>query len=122
MSVLPPEPVRLDIPAGPRHVVVARVVAASMAADAGWSVDDIDDVRLALDELLGVLVDAGENGARVRVEMVVEGDALHVHGTLDGASSAASADELSRRIIDAVADDYELGPDSFRLTKAPTRT
>jgi hypothetical protein len=102
-------------------VAVARVVAASLAADAGWSVDDIDDVRLALDELLGVLVDAGDDGARVQLEMAVHGDSLEVTGTLEGASAAAEPDELSRRIIEAVADEYELGPASFRLSKAPAR-
>lgn len=114
--------VRLDIPAGARHVATARVVAASMAAAAGWSVDDIEDVRLALDELLAVLVEAADDGDRIQLALRIdERGGIEADASVVGAGPApvATVDELSQRIIAAVTDEYEVGPGTFWLAKAP---
>ena len=41
-----------------------------------------------------------------------------MRGVLEGSAGVAEADELTRRILDAVADHYELNRTSFTLTKA----
>src|SRR4051794_20755870 len=43
--------VRLEVPADPRYLRVVRLVASACAADAGFDIDDIEDVRVAADEL-----------------------------------------------------------------------
>ena len=44
-----------------------RTVVAAVGSDAGFSVDELDDVRLALSEVFSVLVDADCGAGRARV-------------------------------------------------------
>jgi hypothetical protein len=110
--------VRLEIPAAPRYLSAARLVAASLGAEAGLSVDDLEDLRLGVDELLATLIEAGRGGAVVRLGFVQDGRSVLVEGELIGDAAPVTADEMTRRIAAAVADHYELGPSSFRLQKS----
>jgi anti-sigma regulatory factor (Ser/Thr protein kinase) len=110
--------VRLNLPASTRFVSSARVVAASMGAEVGLDVDDLDDLRLGVDELVSTLVDGAESAARVNIEFITGPNSVTVRGVLEGSAGVAEADELTRRILDAVADHYELNHTSFTLTKA----
>ena len=66
-----PQPVvRLSLPASPRFLAAARVVAASLGAESGLSVDDLEDLRLGVNELVSLLVEA--RGARRRVDLEFE--------------------------------------------------
>jgi serine/threonine-protein kinase RsbW len=114
----PDQSVRLNLPASTRFVSSARVVAASMGAEVGLDVDDLDDLRLGVDELVSALVDGADDSARVSIEYVTGRNSVTVTGVLEGSARATEPDELTRRILDAVADHYELGDMSFTLTKA----
>jgi serine/threonine-protein kinase RsbW len=114
----PDQSVRLNLPASTRFVSSARVVAASMGAEVGLDVDDLDDLRLGVDELVTTLVEGADRAARVNIEFVTGPNSVTVRGVLEGSARAAEPDELTRRILDAVADHYELGDTSFMLTKA----
>ncbi len=115
------QPVRLSVPASPRFLSAARVVAASLGAESGLSVDDLDDLRLGVNELVSLLVESAPPAARVELEFDVHDGAIIVRGMLDGAVAAPiEVDELTRRIVEAVVDDHELDGTSFSLTKAST--
>ena len=43
--------IRLEIPAAPEYLRLARLAVADVGARAGWSYEDIDDLRIAVDEL-----------------------------------------------------------------------
>ena len=49
-------PVRLAIAPDPRHLRLARLTASSLAADLDYAVRDIDDLKVAIDELCAVLL------------------------------------------------------------------
>jgi hypothetical protein len=49
--------VELTVPLGTRHAMTVRTVVASVAADIGLNVDDIDDLRLAVSEVFTILVE-----------------------------------------------------------------
>jgi hypothetical protein len=89
-----------------------------MGAEVGLDVDDLDDLRLGVDELVSALVDGADDSARVSIEYVTGRNSVTVRGVLEGSARATEPDELTRRILDAVADHYELGDMSFTLTKA----
>jgi anti-sigma regulatory factor (Ser/Thr protein kinase) len=114
----PDQSVRLNLPASTRFVSSARVVAASMGAEVGLDVDDLDDLRLGVDELLSTLVDGADAAARVSIEFVTGDNSVTVRGALEGSAQVAEPDELTRRILDAVADYYELDGMTFMLTKS----
>ena len=98
--------VRLEIPASPRYLSAARLVAASLGAEAGLSVDDLEDLRLGVDELLATLIEAGRGGAVVRLGFEQDGRSVLVEGVLIGDAAPVTADEMTRRIAAAVADHY----------------
>lgn len=112
-------PVRLSLPASPRYLAAARVVAASLGAESGLSVDDLEDLRLGVNELVSVLVESGGADDRVELEFETDGGSITVRGQRSGSSGGPlEVDELTARIVEAVADHHEIDGTSFSLTKA----
>ncbi len=121
--------VRLSVPASPRHAATARVLAASIAADAGFDVDAIDDLRLAVNEAVAVLTDveASADSDRLEIEFLVQNGSIQVELHRSGTSASGSAgtdqppaelDDLARTILSAVVDHHEIVDGRFRLTKS----
>jgi serine/threonine-protein kinase RsbW len=111
--------VTLTLPLDVRHASTARMVAASLAADAGFSVDEIDDLRLGINEVVSVLADDDVTDPSTRLAIEFHVTAGRVDATVsrtDGAG-AAELDDLAQRILDAVTDRYEYSRGAFRLTK-----
>ena len=95
-------------PARPDMAVLARMTAAAVAARAEFGVDQVEDLRLAIDELCVTLM--GEDGAagRLSVRFDWSDDAVSVTGRLHGAGDATRScvpSALSARIMDALVDD-----------------
>ena len=120
VELIAPVLIGLEIPATAQFVATVRLVAASGGADAGLSVDDLEELRLGVDELVAVLVERAGADARIRISMAVEPGRVVVDGAIDGdvAAELEPLDDLSGRIVAAVTDAYELGPASFRLEKS----
>ncbi len=122
-STHPPEPgdtVRLSLPAATRYLAAARVVATSLGAESGLTVDDLDDLRLGVNELVSLLVESAAPGTRIDLEFAAGDGEVTVRGRLDGEvgpDGPSEIDELTRRIVDAVADHHELDGTTFSLTK-----
>jgi anti-sigma regulatory factor (Ser/Thr protein kinase) len=116
----PPEhqPVRLSIPADPRFLSAARVVAASLGAESGLSVDDLEDLRLGVNELVSCLMDGVEQDGRIDLELESGDGSVTVRGEIHGGGGVPVPDELTLRILQAVTDHHELDGASFTLTKA----
>ncbi len=111
--------VELSLPAEPELLFLARMTAAAVASRAEFGFDQIEDLRLAIDELCITL--AGEDGTEGRVHLVFEweGDLLEVtaklvaeHDHLTAAPPTgtdrpdADVNELSGRILDALVDEH----------------
>ena len=122
-------PVRLTVPAAPSSVRLARLVAAGVAADAGLSIDDTEDLRIAVSELVALLIEgAAEDTPEVVItyrrapgEVEVSGEAA-VAVALDGPID----DDLAFEILAVVVDshDFEVEGDTrrFRLVKRARTT
>jgi hypothetical protein len=101
--------VNLSIPVQADLVVLARLTAATVAGRAGFGVEDIEDLRLAVEELCLSLVRPDDDG---RLHLTFECDAAAITvdcwlETRDGHDHAADeADDLSLRILDALVDDH----------------
>lgn len=105
----------IEIPAEARFVALTRLAAASIAADLDAVIDDVEDLRVAVNELVGLLVDA--TTGRVVVHMWSRDRIVHVTGSCDGDTSDVDLDLLTVRILDATVDHYELADGSFRMHK-----
>jgi hypothetical protein len=113
------EGVRLSVPATYEHVRVARLTAAAVAERLPFDVEDIDDVRVAIDELCSALIEAGPVSdidfefAPLRDSFVAEGSATVV--------TRPHLNELARHVLGIVVDGFELsetgGRAHFRATK-----
>lgn len=115
--------VRLIVPAKPEFLRLARVTAAGLAGRLGFSYDEIEDLRLAIDELcFGLTGPTGRHGT-VEISYLMEGDGLVVKGWGNFPDDIApiSLTELSKVILSALVDEHELVPQSdgphFRLVK-----
>ena len=106
------EPVELCIPVQSDLIVLARLTAATVASRAGFDVEEVDDLRLAVDELCVLVADGGGTG-RLNLTFVTDGDAVEVVCVLDGPSGVEVSRtdghgerELSVRILDALVDEH----------------
>lgn len=71
----------LQIPVSADLLVLARLTAATIAAKAGFNVEEIEDLRLAVDELCLPLVRAARGG-RMQLRYVSEGDSIEISCTV----------------------------------------
>ena len=118
-----PDEVRLSVPAMPEFLRLIRVTAAGLGSRLGFSYDEVEDLRLAIDELcFGLTGKLGREGT-VQVRFRVDGDSLEVtgEGHFEDRVFTPPESPWSRIILEALVDDHELapGPDGprFRLLK-----
>jgi hypothetical protein len=114
---------RIDVvvPVRTEFASTVRTVAASLGADAGFSIDEIDDFRLGLSEVFAAFADsAPSDGARLRVSFVSSGGRLVATAVPENGSSDAAFDELASSILNTVVDEFSVGPDGVRIVKQAT--
>src|SRR4051794_24141256 len=115
------ETVRLTIPAALEFVRIARLTASGVATRVGFDVDEIEDLRVAVDELSSILVDApGANQLELSFTPAEDGITIEGRAQVD-ASAAPQIAALTRQILAAVVDDYGVesqdGEATFRCAK-----
>jgi hypothetical protein len=115
--------VQLVVPARPEFLRLARVTAAGLAGRLGFNYDEVEDLRLAIDELcFGLTGPTGRPGT-VELRYLIGDGALVVEGRGHFVDDVApvSLTELSRVILSALVDEHSLGPGpdgpGFRLVK-----
>ena len=106
------EPVELTIPVQSDLVVLARLTAATVASRAGFNVEEVEDLRLAVDELCISTVNGSEAG-RLNLTFTSEDGHVEVVCVLDGPGEAPAASgteygerDLSLLILDALVDEH----------------
>lgn len=115
--------VRLAVPATPEFLRLARVTATGLASRLGFTFDEVEDLRLAIDELCYALIGSKGRPGTVELRYMVLGEALEVEGVgnFDEAVADITLSELSERILTALVDEHDLAPTDghprFRLLK-----
>jgi anti-sigma regulatory factor (Ser/Thr protein kinase) len=103
--------VELTIPVQADLVVLARLTAATVASRADFDVEEIEDLRLAVDELCVSLVQGGGEG-RLDLQFSRDDDRVEVSCSYHPGPKAPSTpvddllDGLSARILDALVDEH----------------
>ena len=110
----------LTMPAQTAHLQLVRLNVAALASDV-LSVDEIEDVKVAVEELSAVLM-RPDGEADLHLAFVVSSDSIGVSGRRElGPDQDVVAHEFLSTILDAVCDDHELGTDAgvgrFRFVK-----
>jgi serine/threonine-protein kinase RsbW len=94
--------IEFRIPASPGYVRIARLAVGDMGGRVGFSVDELDDVRLAIDEVCATLISAGGTVLEIRMQAVDR--ALTIEGSSPDARNAAAPTELSEILLSALVD------------------
>ncbi|HEY7915792.1 MAG TPA: ATP-binding protein [Acidimicrobiales bacterium] len=104
--------IELSLPASAELLVLARLTAATVASRAGFDVEEVEDLRLAVDELCISMVEEGAGG-RLRIEFVRDAGLIEVscgHEPEPGGAGSVTGDptlrDLSARILDALVDEH----------------
>jgi len=118
-----PGEVRLVVPATPEFLRLARVTAAGLAGRLGFGYDEIEDLRLAVDEMCFGLIGAHAQPGSVTIRFLIHQEGLGVEGLGQFSSSdgPAGLGDLSALILTALVDEHSLSDDPegrrFRLFK-----
>jgi hypothetical protein len=104
------------VPLRTRYASTVRIIAASLGAEAGFTIDEIDDVRLALDEVFSMLAER-HVGERVRTTFRLDGPQLIAGFNLESGPVDVRPDELAANILRSVVDRYEFTDDGVTLMK-----
>ena len=111
----------LRIPADPRLLRMARVTAAALAAELPFTLQDVEDLRVAVDELSAAVIEGCGTGAVLDLSFEVIGDDLRVMGRVPGAGAPVALHPVAVDLLGLVADGHELLADGedriFRFTK-----
>lgn len=108
--------VYLLVPPEGRHLRAIRLVTADAGARAGLDSSQIDDLKIAVDELCSAVMQAAEE--RILVRILVHARHVIVWGSVadrDGAGSPTLQD-AAELIIDAATDYYSLEHDGSKLS------
>jgi serine/threonine-protein kinase RsbW len=114
--------VRLSIPAEARFLRLARLTAAGLAGDLGYSVDDIEDLRIAVDELCAAVIEDADPTSELTVSYREHDGALVVEGICDDVRAPLpELHAVAQELLAMLADEYAVASDAngrtFRLVK-----
>lgn len=115
--VQPVGPVELTVPASSEHLRVLRLVSASLAASVGLDVDQLDDLRIGVDELCAQMLEHAPDGARLCLTLCGQDGRLTAEGGLLEDAVIAPIDPVSQMILDGLDIEWHSGAPSasFRL-------
>ena len=100
--------VRLSVPAELEFVRIVRLTGSGVASRLGFDVEEIENLRVALDELASLAIEVAESG-ELEITFFTTDTELHIVGRAPVADGVVIAVEaLTAQILKAVIDDYEL--------------
>lgn len=108
-ATMPSGLVELVFPVASDLLLLARLVVSSVAARSGFDIEEIEDLRLAVDELCLAELRGRRSG---RVVLQVDGSAdqievwCHHAGAVGPVDDDGDTDGLSDRILDALVDEH----------------
>lgn len=68
--------IEMEVPAAGEYLSVLRTAAAGLAARMNFTLDDIEDLRIAVDEASSMLIVQADPGSRMRCRFLLAADAV----------------------------------------------
>lgn len=111
--------IRLTVPATPSYARVVRLAIAGLASRSGFGYDDVEDLRIATGEVVGVLVADAPADSQLTFVVHVAPLQLALEASRTPAAVLGEVSELTRTILAGVVDEVAIdGPGgSIRLRK-----
>jgi serine/threonine-protein kinase RsbW len=125
------ETIRLTVPAALEFIRIVRLTASGVASRLGFDVEEIEDLRVAVDELASLLVESSTDDGELAIRFGVVDGHLRIDGEAafaDDRADNARVDDLTAQILAAVVDEWDLSTNegivsffcSRRVPTAPT--
>jgi serine/threonine-protein kinase RsbW len=122
---VPSDRISIRIPASPAYLQVVRLVAAGLASRLKFTLDEIEDLKIAVDELSAYFTGAQGRDGVIQVDFVVSDDRIEIRGAgsfAPGQRVRTDLTEFSKKILETVTDEATLdqldGTPTFVLTKS----
>lgn len=109
------EPVLLEVPAHASFLSVLRATASLLAARLDFTLEELDELRIAVDEAATILVQAPDGDGPVRCCFEVEGGTVRCELSRTVHQSMSEPSSFGWLLLKSVADDVD-------VTLAPDRT
>ncbi len=110
--------VDVSLPLRTDFIATLRTVAASLGADAGFSIDEIDDLRLAISEVVSSIADGADgDDDRVEASFGIGDGRVSVTITTNSRAVEVDLDDLATSILDSVVDSYDVAGPTVTLVK-----
>jgi hypothetical protein len=113
----------LVIPADASYVQLARLVASGIAGRLDFNIDEIEDLRIGVDECCVALLDCASPGTSMALRYSWDHHAVVLQAKVDAPphTGAPEVAGITGQILAAVVDEYQLGRDGteafFELRK-----
>ena len=107
--------IRLSLPALFPYGRVARLAVTGLASRNGYSYDDVEDLRIAIGEVFGLLVPEERPDARLQLTCVLLPESLDITAALAPSTPIERITDLSRQILAAVVDDAAIDEADGRI-------
>jgi Histidine kinase-like ATPase domain len=113
-----PDTIIVTLPAQPRFVRVARLVASGLANELGFGVDRLDDVRLAVGEACGFAVQTGASEITVTYALDERSLGVSIDAVLDGEGAEPEAEytALVGQVLAVAGSEHHIDRDNQRLS------
>jgi serine/threonine-protein kinase RsbW len=119
------EKVTIKIPASPAYIGVVRLVAAGLATRLRFTIDEIEDLKIAVDELSAYLTGSQGREGDLQLTFTISEESIGIRGEgllSPGQKVRTELTDFSRMILDTVVDTASLeqadGSPIFELSKA----
>lgn len=105
--------ITLTVPALAEYAKIARMTAATLVANIGWSYDEVDDVRMAVEEAFIYAVGTKPTSGEITFRFLIDESMLEVDVTL-GPESDRRVEEIEQHmtyasfILESVCDSHDL--------------
>lgn len=100
--------VRLTVPAAPEFLRLVRLTAAGLASRMGFTFDEVEDLRIAVDELCFLLLGDGDPERTVDLHYSAGPDSITIEGHTELSGPPPEPSELSEQILGALVDEHEV--------------
>jgi serine/threonine-protein kinase RsbW len=103
--------VRLVVPASLEYVRIVRLTGSGVASRLGFDIEEIENLRVALDELASMTIEMA-NAGELEITFSTTDTELRIAGRAPVAPGVeVGVEPLTAQILKAVIDDYELRTD-----------
>jgi serine/threonine-protein kinase RsbW len=128
MDITSTDTVRVRIPASPVYLRVVRLVVADLASRLGFTIDEIEDLKIAVDELAAYMTGSQGREGTLEIQFSVDEERIEISGKghfLPGSRVRTELTDFSRTILETVADTASLeqqdGTPTFNVVKTKGR-